>query len=186
MITIRSTIQVKAPIERCFLLSLSAALRQEAVGSEPASGRTTGLIGLNDKVSWANGLFAWGSRQENVVDVLRQDLFFREVSTAESAGRFEHDHHFAPMNDGTRIRDEIQCSAPTGLKGLLLERFFLRRRMTEYLKRRNAIIKQAAESDGWHRYLDGEMKLEEVGPRTPRAEVIHAVAQPEKQRLAAG
>lgn len=186
MITIRTTTQVKAPVERCFLLSLSAALRQEAAGSEPASGKTTGLIGLNDRVDWAKGLFEWGSRQENVVDALRQDLFFREVSTADSLGRFEHDHHFAPMNDGTRIRDEIQCSAPKGLKGQIIERFFLRRRMTRYLKRRNAIIKQAAESDGWHRYLYGELKLHEAGSQTHRPDAIHAVAKPEKHRRAAG
>jgi ligand-binding SRPBCC domain-containing protein len=186
MITVRTTTQVNAPIERCFQLSLSAALRQEAVGSEPVSGRTTGLIGLDDKVTWAKGLFGWGSRQENRVEALRPDLFFREVSSVESPGRLEHDHHFAPMNDGTRIRDEIQCSAPEGWRGLIAERFFLRRRMTEYLKRRNAIIKQAAESEGWHHYLDGELKLEEVGPRTPRPEAIHAVSQSEKQRRAAG
>jgi ligand-binding SRPBCC domain-containing protein len=186
MITIRSTTQVNAPIERCFLLALSAALRQEAVGSEPASGRTTGLIGLNDRVSWAKGLFGWGARQENIVDTLREDLYFREVSTADSAGRFEHDHHFAPMNDGTRIRDEIVCSAPEGFKGRILERFFLRSRMTEYLKRRNAIIKRAAESEEWHRYLDGELKLEEVGPRPTRPEAVHGAPQSEKQRRAAG
>jgi len=68
---------------------------------------------------------------------------------------FEHDHHFAAMNDGTRMRDEIRFSAPWGMLGRLATRMFLRRHVTAFLAERNALLKHVAESDEWHKYLDG-------------------------------
>jgi hypothetical protein len=36
----------------------------------------------------------------------------------------------------------------------------LQRRVAAYLEKRNALIKQVAESDEWHRYLDGQPMLD--------------------------
>jgi hypothetical protein len=80
---------------------------------------------------------------------------------AGSFGAFEHDHHFAMMDDGTRIRDEIRFTARGGILGRIAESLFLRRRLLKLLRKRNALIKQVAESEEWHRYLDGQPELDQ-------------------------
>ncbi len=79
---------------------------------------------------------------------------------AGSFRRFEHEHHFATMDDGTRVRDEIQFSAPWGMLG----QFLARRRLLEILVERNAVIKRVAESEEWRKYLDGTV---EAQPKPP-------------------
>jgi hypothetical protein len=63
--------------------------------------------------------------------------------------RYEHDHHFAKMDDGTRLRDEVTFSMGWGLG-----RIGARKRLAASLKQRNAIIKRVAESEEWRKYLD--------------------------------
>jgi hypothetical protein len=72
---------------------------------------------------------------------------------------FEHDHHFATMNEGTRVRDEIRFEAP-GRLGRLAEILLLREHLTTMLKKRNAYLQQVAETAEWHRYLDGQPELD--------------------------
>jgi hypothetical protein len=66
---------------------------------------------------------------------------------------FEHDHHFATMDDGTRIRDEIRFLPQRGLMGRLTVRS-VRRRLKACLIEHNAMIKRVAESNEWRKYLD--------------------------------
>ena len=189
MVKIRTTTQIDAPMERCFRLSLSVALQQEAAGEIAVPARTAGLLRPGDRMMWHRGLFGWGPSQETVLEAWRAPLHFREVEAAGAPGRFEHDHHFAPINDGTRIRDEIRFSAPTGWMGRLAERFILPQRATEYLKRRNALIKRIAESDDWHRYLEGEVTpepIESSGVGASGVGAMRVVPQPKRQQRAGG
>ena len=189
MVKIRTTTQIDAPMERCFRLSLSVALQREAAGEFAVPARTAGLLRPGDRMRWHSGLFGWGPSLETVLEAWRAPLYFREVEAAGAPGRFEHDHHFAPMNDGTRIRDEIRFSAPTGWMGRLAERFILPQRANEYLKRRNALIKRIAESDDWHRYLEGEVNLEPIestGIAASGIEAVRVVPQPKRQQRAGG
>ncbi|HMF54452.1 MAG TPA: hypothetical protein VK593_08890, partial [Edaphobacter sp.] len=48
--------------------------------------------------------FSYVSRIES----LRPFTYFREVMVAGVFRHFEHDHHFARMDDGTRMRDEVR------------------------------------------------------------------------------
>jgi hypothetical protein len=69
-----------------------------------------------------------------------------------SFARFEHEHHFAVMDDGTRVRDEIRFATP-GLLSRLTERI-VRRHLLTMLRERNAFIKRTAESEEWRKYLE--------------------------------
>ncbi len=42
----------------------------------------------------------------------------------------------------------------------MAEKLVLRRRLVRMLEQRNRLIKQAAESDAWHQYLDGQPELD--------------------------
>lgn len=164
---------IKAPVERCFKLSVSIDLHLMAAaktGEEAVGGVTSGLIGGGDTVKWRGRHFGWRFKHESLISVWRPYSFFRDVMIDGAFKMFEHDHHFAAMNDGTRLRDELRFAAP-GVLGGLAESMLLRRHMTRFLQRRNAYIKRVAESDEWRRYLDGQPELD---MRAYQAEIAEA------------
>ena len=150
---------VQAPMELCFRLALSLDLHRDATGDVQFAGGS-GLLGPGDTVGWEHRHLGWRLRQESIVQVWRPFTFFREVMVAGSFGFYEHEYHFAPMNDGTRIRDEVRFAAPMGAVGRVAERLFLRRRMIASLERRGAFLKRVAESGEWHKYLDGQAEVD--------------------------
>jgi ligand-binding SRPBCC domain-containing protein len=160
MVTIRSMMLVQAPIERCFKLAISIDLMMEATGQKAIAGVTSGLIGPGDTVTWQGGSFGKKSSYRSLVEVWRPYSYFRDIMVTGPFRSYEHEHHFAPMNDGTRIRDEIRFTASTGVLGRLSEKFILRKKMAKMLKQRNALIKKVAESDEWHKFLDGRSELD--------------------------
>jgi ligand-binding SRPBCC domain-containing protein len=158
METIRLQTWIDAPMERCFLLSLSIDLHLASTSrmrEQAIDGVTTGLIGEGQSVTFrARHLGRWW-RHTSRIEALRPYSYFRDVMVAGAFRRFEHEHHFAPMDDGTRMRDEIQFSAPWGAPGRILAR----RLLVELMRERNAHIKHVAESEEWRNYLDGSVEM---------------------------
>jgi hypothetical protein len=149
-----------APMERCFKLSTSIDLVSAAgTGEKAIGGVTSGLIGPDDSVEWKGRHFGQAGIHTSRIDSTRIDgwrpySYFREVMVQGSFARFEHERHFALMDDGTRMRDEIRFSIP-GLFSGLSEKL-VRRHLVRMFKRRNAFIKRVAESEQWRRYLEEE------------------------------
>jgi ligand-binding SRPBCC domain-containing protein len=156
--TIRLQTWIDAPVERCFLLSLSVDLHLASTSrtlEHTIDGVTTGLIGEGESVTFrARHLGRWWQHTSRI-EALRPYSYFRDVMVAGVFRSFEHQHHFAAMDDGTRMRDEIQFSAPWGALGRIL----MRRRLLQILRERNAHIKQVAESEEWRNYLDGSVEV---------------------------
>jgi ligand-binding SRPBCC domain-containing protein len=157
METIRLTTWMDAPMERCFKLATSidlhlasaAETQEKAIG-----GVTSGLIGEGETVQWQARHFGRLRTHTSQIDGWRPYSYFRDVMVEGSFLRFEHEHHFALMDDGTRMRDEIRFAAPYGLLGKVAEKMVLRRHLIAMLKQRNALIKRAAESEEWRKYLE--------------------------------
>jgi ligand-binding SRPBCC domain-containing protein len=166
METIRLTTWIDAPVERCFLLSLSIDLHvvsARKTGEKAIDGVTTGLIREGETVTFQGRHFGMRRRHTSRIETLRPYSYFRDVMVAGAFRRFEHEHHFAPMDDGTRMRDEVRFSVPCGALGRLATKMFVRKHLAALLVERNRVIKRVAESEEWRRYLDGEV----VG-RTPK------------------
>ena len=158
---------IDAPVERCFLLSLSVDLHVASARStqESASGGTAeGTIGEGDTLTFKGSHFGVRWRHTSLIEKLRPHSYYRDVMIAGPFQHFEHDHHFAPMDDGTRMRDEIRFSASGGLLGQLRTRMFLRKQLKAFLMERNAMIKRLAESEDWHKYLERGVKGPAVLP----------------------
>lgn len=158
METIRLTTWMDAPVERCFKLSTSIDLHLASVaatGEKVVDGVRTGLLSEGQSVTWQGRHFGLTLRHTSRIDAWRPYAYFRDVMTDGVFQHFEHDHHFAAMDDGTRMRDELRFSAPWGPLGKLAAKMLVRRHLTELLIRRNAVIKRVAESEEWHKYLDG-------------------------------
>jgi ligand-binding SRPBCC domain-containing protein len=158
METIRLGTWINAPVERCFLLSLSVdlhAAKTRSTQDKTVAGVAEGTIGEGDMLTFRGLHFGVRWRHTSLIETLRPHSYYRDVMIAGPFQRFEHDHHFAPMDDGTRMRDEIRFSASGGLLGQLRTRMFLRKRLKAFLMERNSMIKRLAESEDWHKYLKG-------------------------------
>ena len=159
METIRLATWIDAPVKRCFLLSLSIDLHVASSGKtkeRAIDGVTAGLISEGETVTFQGRHFGVRLRHTSRLETLRPYSYFRDVMVAGVFRHFEHDHHFAPLDDGTRVRDEVRFSVRGGPLGRLVTKMFVRRYLTAFLNERNAAIKQVAESEAWRQYLDGE------------------------------
>jgi ligand-binding SRPBCC domain-containing protein len=161
METIRVATWIDGPVERCFLLSLSIGMHAASASSSwiSAGGKVpSGLLHEGETVTLPGRPFGV-LKHTSRIDLVRPHSYFRDVMISGNFRHFVHEHHFAPMNDGTRIRDEIRFSSQWGSLGNLLAR----KRLKAYLAQRTAAIKRVAESDEWRRYLDDEI-LEKMPP----------------------
>ena|ERR1051326_246560 len=156
MSTIQLTTRIKAPIERCFLLSLSVDLhaRSTAGTQERAvAGVTRGIMGLNDTVTWEAKHF--GIRQKLTTRISAYNAPGYFVSEMEKGvfKKIHHQHIFHQGNDGTVMTDIFVFEAPLGVLGRVADKLFLRKYMKKFLLKRNETIKAIAESGEWLNYL---------------------------------
>ena len=159
MVRIKLNTWVDAPIERCFKLATSVEFHiasARPMKEKAVSGVRSGLLREGDRVKWSVRHFMVRLTHTSLVEVSRPFAHFREVMAAGIFSRYEHEHFFAAMDDGTRVRDELKFSAPFGPLGRMMEILVMERYMTSLLKRRNAALKRAAESDEWRLYLKGQ------------------------------
>ena len=175
MKTIRLETRINAPVERCFKLSLSVDLHVPPKRRERS---TRTLLGLGDTITWASRHFGIRSRYTTLIDRCRPHMYFRDVMVKGVFRSFEHEHHFAAINEGTRMRDELRFSAPGPLAWAIEP--ILRRHLIKLLKRRNSIIKQAAQSAAWHRYLEGSPARKPPHPAAERDSREGARLQPDE------
>jgi ligand-binding SRPBCC domain-containing protein len=181
---IRLTTWIDAPVERCFRLSTSIDLHVASAaltGEKAIDGVTTGLIGAGETVTWQGRYFGLNIHHMSRIDGWRPYSYFRDVMIRGAFTRFEHEHFFVLMDDGTRMRDELRFSTPWGPLGRLATKIFVRRYLTTFLMRRNAVIKRIAESEEWHTYLDGQLEMKRknggAGGRLPSGEkMVSSVA----------
>ena len=159
MVTIRSNTWVNAPVERCFKLATSIEFHiasARPMEETAVSGVTSGFLREGDTVKWSTRVFMLRLTHTSVVKALRPFSHFHEAMVAGIFARYEHEHFFAAMDDGTRVRDELKFAAPFGPMGKMMEALVMRRYMTSLLRRRNAALKHAAESEEWRLYLEGQ------------------------------
>jgi ligand-binding SRPBCC domain-containing protein len=169
METIQLESWIDAPVERCFLLSLSVDLHLATARSsreQAVEGVKTGLISEGESVTFRGRHLGLKLRHQSRIEVVRPYSYFRDVMVKGVFSHFEHEHHFAAMDDGTRVRDEIRFSAPWGAIGRLATKILVKRHLTAFLVERNAGLKQVAESEDWHRYLDGQSVTIALAPET--------------------
>ncbi len=147
---------VAAPIGRVFDLARSIDLHVDSAsstGERAVAGVTSGLIGLDDEVTWrARHLGAWQLLTVRIT-ALERPTHFADVMLRGAFRRMEHHHDFEPSADGTVMRDRFLYEAPFGMVGRLAEVLFLDRYMRSFFIERNRILKATAESDAWHRYI---------------------------------
>lgn len=147
---------VNAPIEICFDLSRSIDLHvitQGKSGEKAVAGVTSGLIGLNDTVTWEARHFGIKQRLTSKISVCDRPNIFVDELVKGAFRSIYHQHIFRQEGDATIITDIFEYESPLGIFGKLANMLVLDRYLTNLLKERNAIIKEYAESGKWREVI---------------------------------
>ena len=150
------TTEINAPIERVFDLSRSIDLHSISTahtGEEAIAGRTSGLIGLGETVTWrAKHLGVWQTLTSEITEFEYPFLFVDEMRKGAFQSIY-HRHLFEFKNGRTIVKDEFHFESPLGILGWIANQLFLTKYLKDLLVKRNQIIKEFAESDRWETVL---------------------------------
>ena len=82
-------------------------------------------------------------------------LYFQDTMIEGAFSSMQHDHFFVELGPSlTEMKDVLHFSAPLPVLGPLAEALVLRRYMRNFLRRRNGVLKEIAESELlWTRFL---------------------------------
>ncbi|MEM9833728.1 MAG: SRPBCC family protein [Bacteroidota bacterium] len=154
LITLKT--KIYAPIERCFDLSTSIDLHKQSVEhtqEEAISGRTEGLMQLNEEVTWrAKHLGIWFTMTVRMVDHERPHYFCDKMVSGPFQS-MEHQHYFEEQGGFTLMTDKFRFVSPLGILGRWVDAAVLKNHLQELLLTRNEAIKTFAETNGWREVL---------------------------------
>ena len=116
MITIRLSTHIAAPPERVFDLTRSIDLHTHSLDwtrEEPVAGRMSGLIGLDETVTWCARHLGVRQRLTSRISAYDRPVYFQDVMVRGAFAWMEHDHWFdATPDGGTVLRDDFRFAAP--------------------------------------------------------------------------
>lgn len=140
--------EIACPVEVAFDLSRSIELHEESTAEtneKAVAGRTSGLIGPGEQVTWEATHFGMRQRLTSKITAFDRPNYFRDSMVEGAFKRFDHDHFFEEQNGVTIMRDRFDYTAPFGWLGKIADRLFLERYMRQLLETRNGVIKEKAE-----------------------------------------
>ena len=120
------------------------------------AGKTSGLIALNEWVTWRAKHFGIYQQLTSKVTAYDRPNSFTDEMVSGAFKSFRHDHHFEDTEAGTLMMDTFAYRSPLGLLGRSADVLFLNRYMTRLLTERNAVIKEYAETGKWKAVLDSD------------------------------
>jgi ligand-binding SRPBCC domain-containing protein len=157
MPTIHLTTFVAAPAQRVFDLARSIDLHRKSMAhadEEAIAGTTSGLIGLNETVTWKAKHLRRVRILKSKITAMDPPLSFTDEMVNGDFKSLRHEHHFKRIDNGTLLIDIFTYESPYGSLGRLADRLFLTRYMKTLLETRNKTIKEYAESEKWKFILD--------------------------------
>jgi hypothetical protein len=152
---VRLTTWIKAPVDRCFRLATSVDVHQIMASLSLDGARKPSLFrqfSPGDHLTWTGHLALLPRYTTRILQV-RPYACYREVLEAGCFLHFEHDHHFTPLNEGTRMRDEIRFVIPPGILGPMTTPL-VRRYLIWRISTRNSLLRKIAQSGLWKQYLE--------------------------------
>ncbi|MGB0849703.1 MAG: SRPBCC family protein [Bacteroidia bacterium] len=157
MPTITLYTEINAPIEIVFDLSRSIDLHKISTADtdeEAIEGVTSGLIGLNEFVTWRAKHFGVYQSLTSKITEFTYPTFFVDEMTQGIFRNLRHEHIFSSSSsEQTMMKDVFTYTSPLGLLGKLADYLFLKKYLTKVLSQRNEVIKEFAESERWREIL---------------------------------
>lgn len=144
--------EINAPIAICFDLSRSIDLHKistSETSEEATSGVTTGLIGLNEYVTWEAVHFGVKQKLTSKITAYERPFHFADEQIKGAFKYFRHTHNFSEIDGKVTMVDLFNFSSPYGLFGKIFDKIVLTKYLQKLLINRNEIIKLYAETEHW-------------------------------------
>ena len=140
---------VKASPERCFDAARDLDLHVTSMShtaERAVGGRTSGLIERGEEVTWEARHFGIRQRFTSKITAFDRPRHFQDSMTRGAFQSFVHDHHFEPVDGGTRMRDVLEFSSPFGILGRIVDRLVMTTYLHRLLTRRNEFVRRTLET----------------------------------------
>ena len=154
---IHLTTFIEAPAQRVFDLSRSINLHKISTaktGEEAIAGTISGLINKNEEVTWkAKHLFKTRLFTSKITAMEAPNMFCDEMIKGDLKS-FKQQHFFKQVANGTIMIDMLEFESPYGILGRMLNKFYLKKYLEDFLTERNNVIKNYAETEKWKAILN--------------------------------
>lgn len=157
MPTIELKIEIQADIETCFDLARSIDFHKisTAKTNEKAiSGRTNGLINLDENVTWQATHFGIRQKLTSKITAFARPFHFRDEQLKGIFKFIVHDHYFEQQDGKVIMKDVFSFQSPFGILGQLFDKLVLTSYLRNFLIERNNLIKEYAETSKWKTLLN--------------------------------
>lgn len=141
--------EIKAELDVVFDLSRSVDLHiisTEHTNETAIAGKTSGLMALNDEVTWRAKHLGIYQKLTSKITEFNQPHYFVDEMLNGAFKRFRHEHHFSQLGEVTLMTDIFEFESPIGILGRIADRMFLKKYMVNLLLKRNQTIKEYAET----------------------------------------
>lgn len=139
---------INAPAEVVFNLARSIDLHMISTahtGEKAIAGRTSGLIGPGESVTWQARHFGFRQQLTSRITDYDPPRFFADEMVSGAFKSFRHEHHFRDENGTTVMTDVFSYKSPFSFLGRIADVLFLKNYMEKLLTGRNRVIKEFAE-----------------------------------------
>ncbi|RQO32192.1 cell division protein [Taibaiella sp. KBW10] len=139
---------INAPRQLVFDLARSIDLHQESAretNEKAIAGRTSGLIGLNETVTWRAKHLGFYQELTTRITLMQVPERFEDVMEKGIFKRLHHIHLFEEKDSGTLMTDQFIFTSPLGWLGKAADRLFLTHYLKGFLIKRNKLLKKRAE-----------------------------------------
>lgn len=127
---------IHAPVERVFDLSRCIGLHTRSMqhtGEKAVEGVCSGLIGLNETVTWEARHLGKKRRFTSVISSMERPFSFTDEMIKGDFKSWKHIHRFEQKDTGVLMTDEVFYRPPYALAGKLIDVLFLKKYMTRLL-----------------------------------------------------
>lgn len=149
MTTINLTTKINAPLKTVFDASRNIDIHQQSASKsneKAISGITSGLINLNETVTWRGKHFGiYLTHKSRITAMSFYDYFVDEMEEGKFK-TFKHEHFFKEINGVTIMTDQLHYETPFGIIGKLFDTLFLKKHLIYFLLERNKTLKKIAEN----------------------------------------
>src|SRR5664279_4363942 len=136
---------INAEMEICFDLSRSIDLHKistAATKEKAIDGKTSGLINLNEFVTWQATHFGISQKLTSTITQYNRPFHFRDEQLKGAFKYLIHDRNFYVTGDKVIMKDNFRFQSPFGYVGKLFDSLILRNYLKKLLIKRNDTIKE--------------------------------------------
>ena len=150
MTTINLITKINAPKQIVFDLARNIDIHQisaSQTNEKAIAGTTSGLINLNETVTWRGKHFGFNLTHKSRMTAMDLYDYFVDEMEEGKFKSFKHEHSFVEKEGKTVMVDNLIYETPFAIFGKLFDKFILKNYLTDFITKRNSILKNLAENN---------------------------------------